>query len=148
MKNNQKSIFGEIDNKKPQIEKIRLIDKIIVILAVLGFPFYLAGIIYGAKFNNTILLIVSISLLIFFVLGYVYIAFIIPAVILKKGEKATAIVTNVVGSNNITYEYTNNNGIRKKANGVVGNQNYSLSNLSMGSTINIKIYKGRSIIIK
>lgn len=62
--------------------------------------------------------------------------------ILKKGTIVSAKVIKVAGTN-VTYEYTDKNGINRRA----SSHTRYISKYTTNSIINIRIYKGRSTLV-
>lgn len=141
MKKKYESVFGEVEKHSYKREIKQVIDTIILILSILCFPFIIAGIIYGATSRSNVILTISIILIVLFVLSFLYVGFIVPIIIVKKGKVVIATAVKVAGSN-VTYEYVDDKGDVRRSS---GHTRY-ISKYTKGSLLDIKVYNGRSIL--
>ncbi len=134
------SSFGEVEDVKIKKEKFYILDNFIPILFILSFPFLIAGIVVGIHFKRIFVLILSASVFFLFITYLIY-AVIASFLTLKKGKTVVATAVKVRGSK-VTYQYVDEKSILRVGS-AFSRRPYKYIK---GSVVNIKIYKGRSII--
>ncbi len=143
MKKKYESVFGEVEKESFKREIKSIFDIALIVMSICAFPFASMGIVYGAFCKDYLILAISavaLALVLFLILFF---GFIIPTIVKTRGEVISARAIKVHGSY-VKYEYVDADGNVKRSSGNL----MRISKYSTGSVIDIKVYKGRSILNK